>query len=91
MTGSRARARARKPTTPVPAEAERDFAVGVAALAALIRSQAERLTEQGKTAALTMQESRTVANLAQAAKALQSGSLWGARHILTKAKPGGDK
>ena len=86
MTRPLARARAPKHDAHIPAAAEQDFAAGVVALAALIRSQAEQLTKKGEAGPLTMQESRCVANLAQAAKALQSGSLWGARAIRAKVE-----
>ncbi len=90
MRKSSARARARAPHQ-VPSPAEQDFAAGVAGLAALIRSETAKLTAKAAAGPLGFADTRTIANLAQAAKALQSGSLWGARSILRKSSKRGSK
>lgn len=89
MTKARARV-PRQHLPPMPIKAESDFAEAVSGIAGILASEARRLaTKQQGGAALNQVDSRVLANLALAAKALQSGSLWGARAI--KAKSGDDK
>lgn len=68
----------------IPSRIERDFAEGVEALVALVLSESQRLTRLASERTLTDKEGRHLMNLAQAAKALSTGTLWGARHIRAK-------
>lgn len=89
MKPSRARV-ARQPLAPMPIKAESDFVSAVERISAVMAGEAARLaTKQALGNPLNEVDTRVLANLALAAKALQSGSLWGARAI--KAKSGDDK
>ncbi len=89
MSQPRARVRNR-PLPAMPAQAELDFASGVETLAALILSESRRLAEAATERPMTLLESRVAWNLAGAAKALSTGTLWGARHIRAKLEKKGE-
>lgn len=84
MTTPRVRVRGLKPTPNMPAQAEQDFAASVEVLSALILSESKRLSAIAAERPVNLLESRLIWNLAGAAKALGSGSLWGARAIRAK-------
>lgn len=89
---SKSRSRARPRSLPqVPSSAEQDFAAGVALLASLIRGEAQKLADKSELGPLDFHDSRHISNLAQASKALQSGSLLGARAIIRKSDKRGSK
>lgn len=92
---TKARPRAPNPLPPIPGSAEQNFADGVANLAEVINIESTRLMAKVQGGKLNAQDARILTSLAQAAKALQSGSLWGARAIMAKksqksGKPPGD-
>jgi hypothetical protein len=70
----------------LPAKAQRDFAEAVETLSSLLLSQTQRLAADAADRPLTLLESRVAWNLAGAAKALGTGSLWGARAIRAKVE-----
>ncbi len=85
MTKPHARAKA----PPMPPGVAGVHAKSVAQIADIIAVEAQRMAERQAQGALSSADTRKLTDLAQASRALATGTLWGARAVL--AKSGGDK